>query len=440
MKSNTVAVIGLGFVGLTLATKLAENQRVYGVDTNPKVIKSVSEGVPHFHEENLGPKLFQAVQSGSLSAHKDWSEVPPVDVYVVTVGTPILNGVVNLAALDKVVGQISTRSRPSDLVIIRSTVKVGSTREAFLKAYPDGKGLPLVAMCPERTIEGSAMTELVTLPQIVSGINQQSLDKATQFFESFGCSVIPVSSVEAAEFAKLLNNTYRDVQFAFANEMAVVAEQLELNVREIITAANYDYPRSNVAMPGLTGGPCLEKDPWILAESAMKVNVDARITKSSRVLHESLPSLAVSRIKQALSSNKEFSDKNIGSISVLGLAFKGHPATDDVRGSLAKHLIQSLRLEFPTQRILGVDLEVSREDALLVGVDEIVSTAEAFRSSSILIVQNNHRILAEEILLNCATARENPQIVFDFWGILNPDDLDNRIELIVFGNGLKDDD
>jgi UDP-N-acetyl-D-mannosaminuronic acid dehydrogenase len=148
----------------------------------------------------------------------------------------------------------------------------------------------------------------------------------------------------------------------------------------------------------------------------------------------------VSRIKLALSSKKDFSDKNIGSISVLGLAFKGHPATDDVRGSLAKHLIQSLRLEFPNQRILGVDLEVSREDALLVGVDEMVSTAEAFRSSSILIVQNNHRLLAEEIRLSCATARENPQIVFDFWGLLNPDDVDNRIELIVFGNGLKDGD
>jgi UDP-N-acetyl-D-mannosaminuronic acid dehydrogenase len=437
VKSNTVAVIGLGFVGLTLATKLAETQRVYGVDTNPDVIKSVSEGLPHFHEDNLSPKLFQAVQSGSLSAHIDWSEVPPVDVYVVTVGTPILNGVVNLAALDKVIGQISTRSRKSDLVIIRSTVKVGSTREAFLNAYPGLKGLPLVAMCPERTIEGSAMTELVTLPQIVSGLNQQSLDKATEFFEAFGCSVVPVSSLEAAEFAKLLNNTYRDVQFAFANEMAVVAEQIGLDVREIINAANHNYPRSNVAMPGLTGGPCLEKDPWILAESAIKVNVDARITKSARVLHESLPSLAVARIKRELSSNKGFVNNSTRAISVLGLAFKGHPATDDVRGSLAKNLIQSLRLEFPTQRILGVDLEVSDEDGLVVGVDQMVSTTEAFNSSSILIVQNNHRLLADEIRLNCAAVREHPLIIFDFWGTLNPNDVDNRIELIVFGNGLE---
>jgi len=440
VKSNTVAVIGLGFVGLTLATKLAETQRVYGVDTNPEVIESVSEGVPHFHEDNLGPKLFQAVQSGSLSAHSDWSEVPPVDVYVVTVGTPILNGVVNLAALYKVIGQISTRSRESDLVIIRSTVKVGSTREAFLNAYPGKRGLPLVAMCPERTIEGSAMTELVTLPQIVSGLNQQSLHKATEFFEAFGCSVVPVSSLEAAEFAKLLNNTYRDVQFAFANEMAVVAEQIGLDVREIINAANHDYPRSNVAMPGLTGGPCLEKDPWILAESAIKVDIDARITKSSRVLHESLPSLAVARIKRALSSNKDFADNSTRAISVLGLAFKGHPATDDVRGSLAKNLIRSLRLEFPKQRILGVDLEVSDEDGLALGVDQMVSTTEAFNSSSILIVQNNHRLLADEIRSNCAKVRENPQSVFDFWGLLNRDYVDNRIELIVFGNGLKDDD
>jgi UDP-N-acetyl-D-mannosaminuronic acid dehydrogenase len=184
----------------------------------------------------------------------------------------------------------------------------------------------------------------------------------------------------------------------------------------------------------------LEKDPWILAESAIKVDIDARITKSSRVLHESLPSLAVARIKRALSSNKDFADNSTRAISVLGLAFKGHPATDDVRGSLAKNLIRSLRLEFPKQRILGVDLEVSDEDGLALGVDQMVSTTEAFNSSSILIVQNNHRLLADEIRSNCAKVRENPQSVFDFWGLLNPNDVDNRIELIVFGNGLKNGD
>jgi hypothetical protein len=103
-------------------------------------------------------------------------------------------------------------------------------------------------------------------------------------------------------------------------------------------------------------------------------------------------------------------------------------------------LIQSLRLEFPNQRILGVDFEVSDEDGLAVGVDQMVSTTEAFNSSSILIVQNNHRLLADEIRMNCATVRDNSQIVFDFWGTLKPDDINNQIKLIVFGNGLADGD
>jgi UDP-N-acetyl-D-mannosaminuronic acid dehydrogenase len=437
MNPQTVCVIGLGFVGLTLATKLAETRRVYGLDTNPAVASSVALGTPHFHEKGLEEALRAVVQSGRLSAHTEWSEIPSVDVYVVTVGTPILSREVSLSALQKVASELVSRVRATDLVIVRSTVKVGSTREILSSAFMDKSRLPLIAMCPERTLEGSALRELVELPQIIGGLNDESLEASSSFFESFGCKIVQVSSLEAAEFAKLMNNTYRDVQFAFANEMALVSESLGLDVREVIRAANEDYPRSNVAMPGVTGGPCLEKDPWILVESASKGGVAASITKASRELHESLPASAIHRVVKELLKNSDVEPETVQKVSVLGLAFKGEPATDDTRGSLARDVIRQLRQYFPAARISGADPEVSIEDAISIGVDELVSTSTALENATVAIVQNNHHRLKDEIILNCALPRKKPIVIFDFWGILNKEFVSESVNLITFGNGLK---
>jgi len=431
----SVCVIGLGFVGLTLATKLSETHRVFGLDNNESIVASVSSGIPHFHEEGLSESLKQGVNSGQLTAHIDWAEIPLVDVYVITVGTPISLGQVNLVILEKVVDELRSRVRPKDLVIVRSTVKVGSTREAFSKAFAPIEALPLIAMCPERTIEGSALRELVELPQIVSGINEESISAASKFFESFGCQVVPVSSLEAAEFAKLMNNTYRDVQFGFANEMAIASQALGLDVREIIRAANRDYARSNVAMPGITGGPCLEKDPWILVESATKAGVKASITQLSRELHEALPDLAVSRIQKEVEAIETFEASEIFNVSILGLAFKGQPATDDIRGSLAKKLVENVRNIFPKARVLGVDKEVSNEDALKLGIDQLVSTSTALDSSKVAIIHNNHKALQEEIRKNLELPREAPILVFDFWGVVEKGMINESVKLITFGDG-----
>ena len=437
MNCPSVCVIGLGFVGLTLATKLSEKRRVYGLDTNFSIVDSISKGIPHFHEEGLSGALEEAVNTGRFSAHQELSEIPVVDVYVITVGTPILSGEVNLTVFEKVVSELSQRVRPKDLVIVRSTVKVGSTRKAFFDAYKDrsNQEFPMVAMCPERTIEGSALRELVELPQIVSGINNKAVQAAGEFFMSFGCEVVPVSSLEAAEFAKLMNNTFRDVQFAFANEMAVAAEALKLDVREVIAAANKNYERSNVAMPGVTGGPCLEKDPWILVESVEKAGAFAHITQKARELHESLPEIAVTRIMSFLRLSKDLNPEDVENVAVLGLAFKGKPATDDVRGSLAKKLIIELRKSFPRASILGVDLEVSREDALALGVDDFVSTRAALERSSVAVIHNNHQQLQEEIQEICRTYRNDEIVVYDFWGVIDKDKISKSVDLMYFGDG-----
>jgi nucleotide sugar dehydrogenase len=435
VEQASVCVIGLGFVGLTLATKLSETHRVFGLDNNESIVASVSRGIPHFHEGGLTESLHQGVKSGQLSAHTDWADIPLVDVYVITVGTPVSFGEVNLVVLEKVVSELSSRVRPKDLVIVRSTVKVGSTREAFSKAFTSSEAIPLVAMCPERTIEGSALRELVELPQIVSGINEESLSAASTFFQSFGCQVVPVSSIEAAEFAKLMNNTYRDVQFGFANEMAIASQALGLDIREIIRAANKDYARSNVAMPGTTGGPCLEKDPWILVESAARVGAKASITQLSRELHEALPALAVNRIHNEIEATNTFAVSEIFDVSILGLAFKGQPATDDIRGSLAKKLVEKVRNTFPNARVLGVDKEVSNEDALSLGIDQLVSTSTALDSSKVAIIHNNHKTLQEEIRKNLELPRRAALLVFDFWGVVEKGRINESVKLITFGDG-----
>ncbi len=439
MNNPSVCVIGLGFVGLTLATKLSETHQVYGLDTNSSIVDSISRGIPHFHEQGLAHALQEAVSARRFSAHRVWKEIPLVDVYVITVGTPIVAGHVNLSVLEKVFSELSQRVREKDLVIVRSTVKVGSTRKAFSDAFRDRGhlGLPMIAMCPERTIEGSALKELVDLPQIVSGINSESLMAASKFFTSFGCEVVPVSSLEAAEFTKLMNNTFRDVQFAFANEMAVASEALGLDVREVISAANKNYARSNIALPGVTGGPCLEKDPWILIESAKKAGATLSITQKSRELHELLPELAVNRIIKAFQKKEALNPRDVANVAILGLAFKGKPATDDVRGSLAKKLVVELRRQFPQARILGVDLEVSKKDALEIGVDELVSTSTALAVSSVAIIHNNHQKLQEEIQQNCEISRVQRIIVYDYWGVVDKQYTNDSVELITFGDGTK---
>jgi UDP-N-acetyl-D-mannosaminuronic acid dehydrogenase len=435
MDSKSVCVIGLGFVGLTLATKLAENSRVYGLDTNLDITESINAGTPHFHETGLAPKLSAAVSSGHLSAHTDWRAIPNASIYVVTVGTPISIGQVNLHACEKVMAELKERVRPTDLVIVRSTVKVGSTRAALEQNFPEVEARPLIAMCPERTIEGSAMNELTSLPQIVSGVNEASLQAASHFFEAFGCVTVPVSSLEAAEFAKLLNNTFRDSQFAFANEMAMVAEALGLDAREVIQAANKDYPRSNVPMPGLTGGPCLEKDPWILVESAASVGVEAKITAASREIHESLPRYAGARIRDILETGRFESLISGAVVSVFGLAFKGQPETDDVRGSLATNIVEEVRVSLRPSEVLGVDLKVSNDDATRVGVDRLVTADEAFNVSDVIIVQNNHKQLRDDLVRLASISRDKPLIVLDFWGTFDDVNTGKNIILLNFGNG-----
>src|SRR5262249_45535196 len=156
-----------------------------------------------------------------------------------------------------------------------------------------------LAFCPERTIEGKAIAEMQSLPQVIGGIDEQSTGRAEALFRMITSKIVRVSSLEAAEMIKLINNTYRDLTFAFADEVALIAERMGLSAAEMIHAANVDYPRSHVAQPGFVGGPCLEKDTLILIDSLKKIDFKPRVIEEARKINHALPDHVARRIMQA---------------------------------------------------------------------------------------------------------------------------------------------
>jgi UDP-N-acetyl-D-mannosaminuronic acid dehydrogenase len=277
-------------------------------------------------------------------------------------------------------------------------------------------------MCPERTVEGNALVEIRELPQIIGGVNEMSSQVSKLFFSEISREVILVENPEAAEIIKLINNTYRDLMFGFANEIAEIALAYGLNSRDIIKSANQNYTRSNIAFPGPSGGPCLEKDPWILYESAASNGVDAKITKSARELNENV---VVGFLKASLGELA-----SIHKVAILGLAFKGKPKTRDTRGSYVRDVCSFLRGS-------GVGLITGFEPAGAVTdlndvLEESSDLISAIGSADVIILLTNAPdFLRIEKLISDSVAR-NATIV-DFWGAINEDFLRDDLRLKSWG-------
>ena len=246
-----ICVVGTGHIGLPLAAVLAEaGFEVTGYDTNDDFVTRVNTtGTVEFREEGLA-ELLRKHLHGRLTL----TSTPPQrqDAYIITVGTPLESGT-ERPDLDRIrvaVQRMAPGFGPDPLVILRSTVSIGTTRNIVLpeiRRHTERFGL---AFCPERTIEGKAIPEMRSLPQIIGGLDEPSAERAEAIFRHLTAKIVRVSSLEAAEMIKLINNTYRDLTFAFANEVALIAERMGLSALEMIHAANADYPRSNVAQPG----------------------------------------------------------------------------------------------------------------------------------------------------------------------------------------------
>jgi nucleotide sugar dehydrogenase len=413
---RNVCIIGLGYVGMTLAVAMADaGFRVHGVEINSKVLHALTRGRAHFTERGLNSKLAAHLASGTITFSDKITSSEDVTVYIVTVGTPVdKDKHARFDAIHRVCEEVASVLKDGDMVILRSTVRIGTTRQT-VKSLLDRTGRTYdLAFCPERTLEGRALQELSNLPQIVGGIDTYATFRASQLFSFMTPSVVRVRDPETAEMAKLVNNTQRDYLFAFSNEVATMCEAAGISAQEVISAGNIGYPRANLPMPGPVGGPCLEKDPYILAEGIERLGFAPRLALAARRWNEELPVKSVSRISQIWRA-KAKAGASPQKIAVLGLAFKGKPETDDLRGSLAIPIIESLRGEFPNATIIGWDAVVVSDKIDRLDIESASTVDEAFDGSDIVIIQNNHECFAQMAYDTLLPLMRKPGLLFDFW-------------------------
>lgn len=414
LEDKNVCIIGLGYVGLTLAVALAETGfSVSGIEINPEILASLRQGRAHFQETGLNARLRKNIAAGRLAFDDTINIGREATIYIITVGTPVDDDKrTRLEAIKSVAGDVASVLKENDLVILRSTVRVGVSQDV-VKPVLDTAGVNYnLAFCPERTVEGKAIEELRSLPQVVGGLDTASALRASRFFHMLTPSVVRVSGLEAAEMVKLVNNTHRDVMFAFANEIASAAEAAGLSAIEVIKAANLGYPRGGVCLPGPVGGPCLEKDPYILAEGLAQHGYTPELSLASRRINETLPKRAVARIRNVLSER----GVEVKRVALLGLAFKGRPETSDLRGTLAKPLYDELAKAFPDARIAAWDPVVDPAEAL-AGMDIAMAASldDAVRNADLVVIQTNHRAFAEMDFPKLSGMMSTRALIYDLW-------------------------
>ena len=419
---RSVCILGLGYVGLTLAVAMAEaGFDVIGVEIRDDVVESLRAGVAHFLEPKLDDKLRRMIDAERLHISGELPRDAAPAVYIITVGTPLDGeGRVRTDMIESVAREVAARLREGDLVVLRSTVKVGSTRH-IVAPILNGVGVRYdLAFCPERTLEGNALEELGRLPQIVGGRDMQSGMRAGQIFQFLTPTVVRVDDLETAEMIKLVDNTQRDVLFAFSNEIAHLCEALGVSAAAVIHAGKLGYPRTNLALPGPVGGPCLEKDPHILTEAAREAQVEPRLTVAARHTNEELPARCVAQMARVF----ETAHRKVQRVALLGLAFKGRPATNDLRGTMARPILQALNLHFPAAQCVGYDALVAAEEVEKLGLEWVSTLEGAFRDADLVVVANNHPVFASMPLVELAGAMKGHGLVYDFWNHHDPADLE----------------
>ena len=421
---NKVCVLGLGYVGLTLAAVMADvGYKVTGVEIRQPVVDMTMRAEPHFHEPGLAQMLKRVVAAKRLHCVTKIPENCDASVYIITVGTPLAaDGKARLDMVENVAREVAKNIRDGGLVIMRSTVKLGTTQNLVIPILKEsGKNIQ-IAFCPERTIEGHALRELRSLPQIVGADDPETAMRAAQIFSFLTPTVVRVSSLRTAEMIKLVDNVQRDVHFAFANEVAAMCDAASVGAAEVIGAGKLGYPRTNLPMPGPVGGPCLSKDPYIFAEGLAAFGAVPHITLAARKTNEDLHT-NISKLLIELSRQwKGFPADPV--ITLAGLAFKGRPATDDLRGTTAKPIFDELKAAFPKARFRGFDAVVPAEEIRNFGVEPATSLEDAFNRANLVLLLNNHPVFEAIPVAALAANMAKPGLVYDLWNNFKASDLE----------------
>jgi UDP-N-acetyl-D-mannosaminuronic acid dehydrogenase len=365
MKNNKkICIMGLGYIGLPTAALLANRgYQVHGVDTNQRTIDTINKGEIHIVEPDLDEFVMNAVNKKALTAN-----IEPVDsdIFMIAVPTPFhadkFNGITNspIPNVDYIVNatkKIAPYVKSGNLILLESTCPVGTTDMVADLLMEEGIEIDRVyiAHSPERVLPGQIMRELIENDRVVGGINGESTTKAASFYRSFVEGKVLETTAKTAEMAKLTENSFRDVNIAFANELSMLCDDMNIDIKELISLSNR-HPRVNILNPGCgVGGHCISVDPWFIVDSA---NGKAKIIEQARRTNDHKANWVIDKVKSAVLIYKKEHGK-IPTIACMGLAFK--PNIDDLRESPALYIAQELNKVFD---VVVVEPNISKHDSL----------------------------------------------------------------------------
>jgi UDP-N-acetyl-D-mannosaminuronic acid dehydrogenase len=379
MSVKKICVIGLGYIGLPTASLLANRgYKVCGVDVVQETVDIINQGKIHIVEPDLDTFVQSAVNSGNLVANTVASEA---DIFIVAVPTPFKDGFVpNIDYIVSATRGLAPFVKSGNIVILESTSPVGTTdiMEQTLKDEGIDTTEIYFAHCPERVLPGKIMHELVHNDRIVGGTTKEATKRTAEFYRTFVAGEVLETDAKTAEMSKLTENSFRDVNIAFANELSMLSEKFGIDVWEVIALANR-HPRVNILQPGCgVGGHCIAVDPWFIVDAAKG---DAKIIKTAREVNDYKTQWVIEKIKN---SALEFENKHgrKARVACMGLAFK--PDIDDLRESPALYITQSLKNA-------GVDVLAVEPNIKTYPEFDIVDNKEAVKIADIVVFLVGHK-------------------------------------------------
>lgn len=391
---QTVSMIGLGYIGLPTAAMLASRKiKVIGVDINQHAVDTINRGEIHIVEPDLDMIVQASVAQGYLRAT---TRPEAADAFLIAVPTPFKGDhEPDIAYVESAARSIAPVIKRGDLVILESTSPVGTTEQmaAWLAemrpdlTFPQQKGEQAdinIAYCPERVLPGKVVTELVNNDRVIGGMTRRCSQRATDLYKTFVTAECIPTNARTAEMCKLTENSFRDVNIAFANELSVICDKLAINVWELIRLANR-HPRVNILQPGPgVGGHCIAVDPWFIVS---KTPAEARLIRIAREVNDSKPHLVIDKVRAAA---ERFRSPRI---ACLGLSFKAD--IDDLRESPSVEIVQHL-IQEKLGDLMIVEPHISTlPESLQAPNVELMALTDAIHAADIVLLLVNHRAFYE---------------------------------------------
>lgn len=393
--------MGLGYIGLPTAIIAAKNGvDVIGVDINPAVVEKTNRGELHIIEPGMEDMLKEVIASGKLKA----STSPEVsDAYFMVVPTPFQgNHEPDISYVEAATKAVIPLLKPGDLYVIESTSPVGTTEKMADLIYserPELKGKIFIAYCPERVLPGNVIYELVNNDRVIGGLDEQSTKKAQEFYSNFVKGELHPTNARTAEMCKLTENSSRDVQIAFANELSLICDKAGINVWELINLAN-KHPRVNILQPGCgVGGHCIAVDPYFITAD---YPLESKLISTAREINNYKSFWAAEKVRNAM-LEFELKNRRKPKVAMMGLAFK--PDIDDLRESPAKQIVSKVMQSCNNADILVVEPNVKSHN-----VFKLTDYKEAYDKADIVVFLTGHTPFK-------SLPYDDKKVILDFCGI-----------------------